>query len=196
MLFRTAISLPSFLSPLMLDVKQRLERPRGIATAGERCRSGAYYAATASRYLAGGKKITMNEHFPIMLEKWAEAPARLCLLLLLRASEYRCFVSLTAGREAVFWLRASEMMGFGAATPPSHSSPLPILASFSKESIRGKVRKGNFHFWFRPKNQRPRIQERFTERRVLPDSRGCYGEAGLLRVGGMCPSTRWLHILS
>lgn len=132
----------------MLDVKQRLERPRGAATAGERCRSGAYYAATASRYLAGGKKITMNEHFPIMLEKWAEAPA--CLCLLLRASEYRCSVSLTAGRKAVFWLRASEMM---VLEPPLHR--LVLLLSlfwlhFPKSPSRGKVRKGNFHFWFRP----------------------------------------------
>lgn len=58
----------------------------------------------------------MNEHFPIMLEKWAEAPACLCLLLL-RASEYRCLVSVTAGRKAVFWLRASEMM---VLEPPLH----------------------------------------------------------------------------
>lgn len=131
----------------MLDVKQRLERPRGTATAGEICRSGAYYAATASWYLAGGKKIAMNEHFPIMLEKWAEAPACLCLLLLLllRASEYRCFVSLTAGRKAVFWPRASEMM---VLEPPLHRL-IRLLAHFGfifQRVHQGEGQEGKFSF--------------------------------------------------
>lgn len=85
----------------MLDVKQRFKSPRGTATAGEICRSGAYYAATASRNLAGKK--TMNVHFSIMLQKWADVLASLCLLL--RGPEYRCFVVRTADIKARFWQR-------------------------------------------------------------------------------------------
>lgn len=45
----------------------------------------------------------MNVLFSIMLEKWADVLA--CLCLPLRASEYRCFVSLTADIQAVCWLQ-------------------------------------------------------------------------------------------
>lgn len=120
-----------------------------------------------------GRDKTMNVHFSIMLEKWADVLAGLCLLL--RAAEYRCFVSLTANIKAVFWLQHLKCWFWGS----NYTVSFPCCAAILLLSLLLLGGWSGGEFWFAP-----------------PDSRGCYRGAGVLAVRGICPSTRWLHILS